>query len=61
MACQFEVILPEAGAAWLGAARDVLTRLDDIEARLSVFRDTSHISFLNQHASQAPRCRASPS
>ena len=54
MACQFEVILPEAGASWLGAARDVLARLDDIEARLSVFRETSHISLLNQHAREAP-------
>jgi FAD:protein FMN transferase len=54
MACQFEVILPEAGAAWLGASRDVLTRLDEIEARLSVFRDTSEISFLNQNANRSP-------
>ena len=54
MACQFEVILPEAGAAWLGAARDVLDpprRDRGAPQRLS--RHQPHL-LLNQHASRAP-------
>jgi thiamine biosynthesis lipoprotein len=52
MACQFEVILPETGAPSLGSARDALASLDEIEARLSVFRETSEISRINRSASQ---------
>lgn len=52
MACQFDVILPETGAAALGPARDALNSLERIEEQLSVFRETSEISRINRTASQ---------
>jgi len=51
MACQFEVILPETAAAALGPAGEALHLLEPIEARLSVFRETSALSEINRTAS----------
>ena len=59
MACQFEVILPETAAASLGPAREALDLLEPLEARLSVFRETSALSEINRTASgRAVACDA---
>jgi FAD:protein FMN transferase len=50
MACRFEVTLPGERAIDIPAARDALEEADRLEAALSVFRDTSQISRINQSA-----------
>ena len=51
MACRFEITLESEDAAWLPAARAALDEIDRLEARLSVFRDSSLISHINRRAS----------
>jgi thiamine biosynthesis lipoprotein len=50
MACRFEVVLPGEQAHLLTAARTALNLADRLEARLSVFRDTSELSHINRLA-----------
>ena len=50
MACRFEVTLPGEDARHVAAARAALDLVDAIEAHLTVFRDTSPLVRLNQHA-----------
>jgi len=50
MACRFEITLGGEDASDVAAARRALDRIDDIEARLTVFRDTSIVSRLNRAA-----------
>ena len=50
MACSFEVILDQANAAWVPEAQAALNEVAAIEARLTVFRDTSAIAELNRRA-----------
>ena len=50
MACRFEITLASEDAAWLAAARTALDEVDRLEARLSVFRDSSLISRINRLA-----------
>src|SRR5688572_16289637 len=50
MACRFEVTLPGEDARHVAAARAALDLVDAIEAQLTVFRDTSPLVRLNQHA-----------
>lgn len=52
MACRFEITLRDRDAAQIPAAHAALDEIDRIEARLSVFRETSAISDLNRRASQ---------
>ena len=53
MACRFEITLASEDAAWLPAARAALDEVDRLEARLSVFRDSSLISRINRLGSAA--------
>lgn len=50
MACSFEITLDDADARWVPAAQAALNEVDAIEARLTVFRDTSAIADLNRRA-----------
>lgn len=54
MACRFEVTLPLSDQAGLLAARDALDEVDRLEQQLTVFRDTSEVSYLNRHAASGP-------
>ena len=54
MACAFEITLDSRDARWVAAAQTALRQVDDIEAQLTVFRDTSAIVELNKHAAAAP-------
>src|SRR5687767_11851617 len=50
MACRFEVTLPISDRAGVAAATSALDEIDELEAQLSVFRETSEISFINREA-----------
>lgn len=54
MACRFEVVLPADGASHVDAARAALDEADRIEALLSVFRESSEVSFVNRTAAERP-------
>jgi FAD:protein FMN transferase len=54
MACRFEVILAGEDAHHLSAARAALDRVDNIETRLTVFRNTSALMQLNRTAANGP-------
>jgi thiamine biosynthesis lipoprotein len=54
MACRFEILLPGERPEWLPAAKTALNLADRLEARLSVFRDTSELSEINRRASAGP-------
>lgn len=53
MACPFEITLDQADAHWIPPAQAALNQVEDIEAQLTVFRDTSVIVELNTHAAAA--------
>ena len=50
MACRFEITLSGERAAEIPAAREALEEAERLEALLSVFRETSEISRINQQA-----------
>jgi len=50
MACRFSVTLSSSEARRVPAARAALDEIDALEARLSLFRDTSELSALNRRA-----------
>lgn len=50
MACRFEITLSGERASDIPAARDALEEAERLEALLSIFRDTSEISRVNQQA-----------
>ena len=50
MACAFDVTLDEADAQLVPVAQAALRQLDDIEAQLTVFRDSSAIVDINRRA-----------
>jgi len=54
MACRFEVTLPVEEHRGVDLARQSLDRIDQLEDQLTVFRDTSEISFINRTASTRP-------
>jgi FAD:protein FMN transferase len=54
MACRFEVVLLPADARHLEAARAALDVVDDVEAVLTWFRDTSEVSRVNRDAGAGP-------
>jgi thiamine biosynthesis lipoprotein len=59
MACRFEMTLDQADAAAVPAAQAAFNQIEAIEARLTVFRETSAIVELNRHAAAAAmRCDA---
>jgi len=52
MACRFEVTLPIGDRAGVAVATNALDRVDELEAQLSVFRESSEISFINRQAAR---------
>lgn len=50
MACRFEVTLPMGDQAGVTVATGALNLIDELEAQLSVFRESSEISFINREA-----------
>jgi thiamine biosynthesis lipoprotein len=50
MACRFEVTLPIDDRAGVAVATCALNLIDELEAQLSVFRESSEISFINREA-----------
>ena len=52
MACRFEVMLSSEDAGDMSAARAALDKADELEALLTVFRDTSATSDLNRRAAR---------
>lgn len=59
MACRVEVKLPSSASNGIEAAREALDEADRLESLLTVFRDTSEVTFVNRHAAEAP-VRVSP-
>ena len=54
MACRFEVTLPIGDQAGVLLARDALDEVDKLEQQLTVFRDSSEVSFINRNAAASP-------
>ena len=54
MACRFEITMDGEDAAFVPAARTALDEIDRLEDELSVFRETSTISHVNQRAACQP-------
>lgn len=52
MACRFEVMLSSDDARDMAAARSALDEADDLEALLTVFRDTSAVCDLNRRGAR---------
>ena len=50
MACRFEVTLPMMVEGGVAAATSALNQVEELEAQLSVFRESSEISFINRAA-----------
>src|SRR5687767_12626525 len=60
MACRFEVVLSGEDGSHLPAAREALDLVEDLEAQLTVFRDSSEVVRLNRRAARES-CAASAS
>jgi len=54
MACRFEVTLPLWNRAGIVVARNALDDVDKLEQQLSVFRESSEVSYLNRRAAAEP-------
>jgi thiamine biosynthesis lipoprotein len=54
MATGFEIALPLGTPSAAQAAEEALEQIDELEAQLTVYRDTSEISRINRHAAIAP-------
>lgn len=54
MACRFEATLPEGERRGVGSACAALDEVDRLEAQLSVFRESSEVSFINRRAAAEP-------
>ena len=52
MACRFEVTLPVWERSGVEVAQDALDEIDKLEDQLSIFRDTSEVSFINRYAAE---------
>jgi FAD:protein FMN transferase len=50
MACRFEVTLPLSARGGVGAAQAALDEVDRLEQQLTIFRESSEVSFINRHA-----------
>ena len=50
MACRFEVTLPMQDRAGVAVATEALNEIDQLEAQLSVFRESSEVSRINRQA-----------
>ncbi len=54
MACRFEITLPMEDCAGVQAATQALDDVDRMEAQLTIFRETSEVSRINQGAASRP-------
>lgn len=54
MACRFEITLAARDARLVSEARRALNRIDQIEAQLTVFRETSEVVDVNKRAAAEP-------
>ncbi len=54
MACRFEVTMPARERAGVEAAREALDEVDRLEQQLTVYRESSEVSFVNRHAADGP-------
>jgi FAD:protein FMN transferase len=50
MACRFEVTVAASAEQGIATATEALDEIDRLEAQLTVFRDSSEVSYINQHA-----------
>jgi FAD:protein FMN transferase len=50
MACRFEVTLPLSDRAGVDLARQALDQVDCLEQQLTIFRESSEVSFINRNA-----------
>jgi thiamine biosynthesis lipoprotein len=50
MACRFEITLPLGEQTGVGVAKQALEQADRLEAQLTIFRDSSEVSYINRHA-----------
>src|SRR5215813_3473353 len=56
MACRFEVTLPLEDQAGVSAARQALDEVGRLEDQLTIFRESSEVSFINREAAAGPVC-----
>ena len=54
MACRFEITLPGSEHNCVAAARSALDEIDKLEQQLTVFKETSEVSFVNRNAGLRP-------
>jgi thiamine biosynthesis lipoprotein len=54
MACRFEATLPLEDQAGVSEARHALDEVDRLEDQLTIFRDSSEVSFINRRAADGP-------
>jgi thiamine biosynthesis lipoprotein len=54
MACKFEITLPSELGEHLDAAQAALGAIEQLEEQLSIFRDSSELSFINRAAAAGP-------
>jgi len=54
MACRFEVTLPIEDRAGVRVARQALDEVDRLEQQLTIFRESSEVSFINRQAAASP-------
>jgi thiamine biosynthesis lipoprotein len=54
MACRFEVTLPLSERAGVAIATDALNEVERLEDQLTVFRDSSEVSYVNRYAASGP-------
>ncbi len=54
MACRFEVTLPLEDYAGVSVARQALDEVDRLEQQLTIFRESSEVSFINRRAAEVP-------
>ena len=52
MACRFEITLPLTDASGVRVATAALDAVEQLEAQLTIFREDSEVSFINQHAAE---------
>lgn len=54
MACQFEILFEVLDADLMPVAESALSQIDDLEAQLSVYRDSSQVCAINREAFDHP-------
>ena len=54
MACRFEVTLPSNERAGVIAAQEALDEIERLEEQLTIFRESSEVSFINRNAAYRP-------